>query len=227
MHPEDRGSSDGPLAARQRRGAGAAMTVPRGRAASDVIPPRVRAEPPRRRPTGAPPPLPRKLGASGRLWLGLAVVGGAALIWLFPQNQPQLSVDFETWVLRSIAELRADWLTPAMHAISAAGTGWTPTILGGATVVLLLIFKRWPHLFAFLGALVVLGNLLFVLSLLVKRPRPYEIEILGPWTGFAMPSFPVAILTAFLVGMTYSLVVPGRPRQLVKWAIAVVVAIVA
>ena len=203
------------------------MTVPRERAASDVIPPRVRAERPRRRPTGAPPPLPRKLGATGRLWLGLAVAGGAALIWLFPQNQPQLSVDVEAWILRSIAELRGDWLTPTMQAISAAGTGWTTTILGGATIVLLLIFKRWPQLFAFLGALVILGNLLFVLSLMVKRPRPYEIEILGPWTGFAMPSFPIAILTAFLVGMTYSLVVPGRPRQLAKWAVAVVIAIVA
>src|SRR5215218_3468403 len=169
MHPEDRGSSDGPLAARQRRGRFVAVTLPSERAASDVIPPRVRAEPPRRRPTGAPPPLPRKLGASGKLWLGLAIVGGVALIWLLPKNQPQLSVDIEAWVLRSIAELRADWLTPTMKAISAAGTSWTTTILGGVTVVLLLIFKRWPHLFTFIAALVVLGNLLFVINLVVRR----------------------------------------------------------
>ena len=42
-----------------------------------------------------------------------------------------------------------------------------------------------------------------------------------------MPSYPVAILTAGLIGIAYSLVVPGRPRQWAKWAITVVVAIVA
>jgi tRNA A-37 threonylcarbamoyl transferase component Bud32 len=114
-----------------------------------------------------------------------------------------------------------------MRALSAVGTGWTATILGWGTVVLLLIFKRWRHLFTFLIALVVLFNLMSLIYIRVERPRPYSVEIIGPWTGFAMPSYPVAILTAGLIGIVYSLVVPGRARQWAKWAITVVIAIVA
>jgi len=130
----------------------AGMTSASDRATGGAVSPTVQTDPPRRRPTGAPPPLPRKLGTSGKVWLGLAVVLGAGLIWLFPQgHQPQVSVQIETWVMRTIADLRADWLTPTMRALGAAGTDWTLTILGGATVILLLVFKRWRHLFVFLG----------------------------------------------------------------------------
>ncbi|MGH8837124.1 MAG: phosphatase PAP2 family protein [Actinomycetes bacterium] len=203
------------------------MTAASDPATSDAVPPAVRTAPPRRRPTGTPPPLPRQLGASGKLWIGLAILLGAGLVWAFPRGQPQLSVEIETWLMRTIADFRADWLTPTMRTIGAVGTGWTPTILGGVTVILLVAFKRWRHLLVFLGALSIFGGLLFLLYLVVKRPRPYEIEIIGPWNGFAMPSFPVAVLTACLVGIAYSLVVPGRPREWAKWAITVVVALVA
>jgi tRNA A-37 threonylcarbamoyl transferase component Bud32/membrane-associated phospholipid phosphatase len=202
------------------------VTIPNERIASKVVPPAVRADAPRRRPTGAPPPLPRKLGASGKVWLALAVVLGLALVLLFPKGQPQVTVDFEDWVLRCVAGLRADWLTPTMRALSAVGTGWTPTILGWGTIVALIVFKRWRHLFVYLLALVALFNLTSLIYLRVERPRPYGIEIIGPWSGFAMPSYPVMILTAGLIGIVYSIVVPGRPRQWAKWATAVVVAIV-
>ncbi|HKE52462.1 MAG TPA: phosphatase PAP2 family protein [Actinomycetes bacterium] len=205
----------------------AAMTAASERATGEAVPPTVRTAPPRRRPTGAPPPLPRQLGTSGKLWIGLAIVLGAGLVWFFPRGQPQLSVEIETWLMRTIADLRADWLTPTMRALGTVGTGWTPTILGGVTVILLVVFKRWRHLLVFLGALAIFGGLLFLLYLVVKRPRPYEIEIIGPWNGFAMPSFPVGVLTACLVGIAYSLVIPGRPRQWAKLAITVVVALVA
>jgi tRNA A-37 threonylcarbamoyl transferase component Bud32/membrane-associated phospholipid phosphatase len=203
------------------------VTIPSERVASKIVPPAVRAEAPRRRPTGTPPPLPRKLGASGKVWLILAVVFGTALVVLLPRGQPQAAVDFDAWVLRSVAELRADWLTPTMRALGAVGTGWTATILGWGTVALLLVFKRWRHLFTYLLALVALFNLTALIYNRVQRPRPYGIDIIGPWTGFAMPSYPVAILTAGLLGIVYSIVVPGRPRQWAKWAVAGVVAIVA
>jgi len=198
-------------------------TVP---ATSETVPPAVRTVPPRRRPTGAPPPLPRQLGTSGKVWLGLAILG-AGLIWLLPRGQPQLSVEIETWLMRAIADLRADWLTPPMRAIGALGTGWTPTILGGVTVIVLVVFKRWRHLLVFLGALSIFGGTTFLLYLIAKRPRPYEIEIIGAWNGYAMPSFPIAILTACLLGIAYALLIPGRPRQWAKWAITVVIAVVA
>jgi membrane-associated phospholipid phosphatase len=39
----------------------------------------------------------------------------------------------------------------------------------------------------------------------------------GSWGGWAMPSRPVAILAATLVGVLYTLVPVGRWRQLGKW----------
>src|SRR5690349_17968491 len=109
---------------------GGTVRSPRERLAGYAVPTKVAADAPRRRPTGAPPPLPRKLGATGKFWLVFAIVLATALVLLFPRGQPQVAVDFEEWILRSVTALRADWLTPSMRALSAVGTGWTATILG-------------------------------------------------------------------------------------------------
>ena len=42
-----------------------------------------------------------------------------------------------------------------------------------------------------------------------------------------MPSPPVAIFAAFLIGVAYTLVVPGQARTTAKWVIGVLVAIFA
>ena len=55
---------------------------------------------------------------------------------------------------------------------------------------------------------------------MLTRPRPYGVKIIAGWGGFALPSAPVAALTAVLIGIVYSLVVPGRPRWFAKLAIA-------
>ena len=49
--------------------------------------------------------------------------------------------------------------------------------------------------------------------------------IIASWGGYSAPSPPVAILTFFLVGAVYCLVVPGRPRRYAKAAVAAVVAV--
>jgi tRNA A-37 threonylcarbamoyl transferase component Bud32 len=51
------------------------------------------------------------------------------------------------------------------------------------------------------------------------------VEILGDWTGAAHPSRPVAVFTATVVGMLYSLVPQGRLRQLGKQVVAALVAV--
>ena len=84
------------------------------------------------------------------------------------------------------------------------------------------MFKRWRHLVTFLVYLTFLGLVGTGVLLLTKRPRPYGVTIIGDWIGFSMPSFPVAILAACLMGIAYSLVVPGRPRGWAKIVIAVV-----
>jgi len=138
-----------------------------------------------------------------------------------------VAMHFETAVLRSVAALRADWLTPVMRVIGALGTAWSVTILGWGLVAGLIVFKRLRHLATFVVYLSALGVLGTVVNFVTKRPRPYGVTIIGDWIGFSMPSFPVAILAACLMGVAYSLVVPGRPREWTKLGIGVLLALVA
>ena len=203
------------------------MSAAGARSARDAVPGNARTGTLRRRPTGAPPPLPRKLGASGKGWLGLAGLLAVALVAFVLRGQPLVAAQLETWFLRSIASLRTDSLTPAMRVLGAVGTGWSKPIIGGGILVLLIVFRRWRHLFTFFASLLVAGILGLLVYLLVRRARPYGVTIIGDWTGYAAPSFPVLTLAAGLVGLTYSMVVPGRPREWAKLVIAVVIALVA
>src|SRR6266498_2872338 len=128
----------------------------------------------------------------------------------------------ETAVLRSVAALRAGWLTPVMRVFAALGTAWSVTILGWGLVAGLIVFKRWRHLATFVVYLSALGVLGTVVNFFTKRPRPYGVTITGDWIGFPMP-----ILAACLMGIGYSLVVPGRLRTWTKWGIGVLLVLVA
>ena len=180
-----------------------------------------------RRPSGAPPPLPRTIGASGKTWLVLAAVAAAALIALPIVGQPDPAARFETRVLVQIARLRTGWLTDVMRAINTAGSRWGTTALAWAVVVALIGFRRWRHLFTFLGSFAVLATIGTTLIDNVARPRPYGVTIIGRWGGFSMPSPPVAVFSLVLIGIAYALVVPGRPRQWAKWGVAATLAVFA
>ena len=46
------------------------------------------------------------------------------------------------------------------------------------------------------------------------------VEVIGEWSGFAMPSLPMTVLACFLVSTIYALVPPGRWRTVGKWVVA-------
>jgi membrane-associated phospholipid phosphatase/tRNA A-37 threonylcarbamoyl transferase component Bud32 len=180
----------------------------------------------RRRPTGAPPPLPHPIAVSTTAWLLLAVVilAGAFLIsertsWL------RLGDRANTWFLRLVADLRTPWLTDVATAIKAAGTGWGVTVVGLSVVVLTVVFRRWRHLLVFLGSFFFLELIGQGIYYGLSRPRPYGITIIGSWGGYSAPSPPVVALTFVLVGAVYCLVVPGRPRTYAKIVVAVIIAL--
>jgi tRNA A-37 threonylcarbamoyl transferase component Bud32/membrane-associated phospholipid phosphatase len=205
----------------------AAVSIPKARLTSEAVPGTARTGGLRRRPTGAPPPLPRKLGTSGKVWLGLSGLLAVALVAFVARGQPLLAAEFETGVLRSIASLRTEWLSSAMRVLAAIGSGWSISIVGWGMLALLITFKRWRHLFTFFGSLLVTGMLGTLVYLFMRRPRPYGVTIIGDWTGFAAPSLPMLGLAACLIGFTYSMVVPGRPRNWAKLVTGLVIAIVA
>jgi tRNA A-37 threonylcarbamoyl transferase component Bud32/membrane-associated phospholipid phosphatase len=127
------------------------------------------------------------------------------------------------WVWR----LRVSSLTDLAQAAHALGSQWTIRVLFWSTVGVLVVVRRFRHMFVFVGAVIVVTAVTTVLSYVFARPRPYGVEILGDWTMFSSPSRPVAILTATLVGMLYALAPQGRVRQFGKLAVGCLVGVLA
>jgi tRNA A-37 threonylcarbamoyl transferase component Bud32/membrane-associated phospholipid phosphatase len=177
----------------------------------------------RRRPSGEAPPLPRPL-TTGTYWL--AATGVVLLLWLAALANGATNnyiLSFDLTLLDWVSQLRTLVLTDGMRGVHALGSLWTIRVLFWATMLVLLLTRRFRHLFVFLGAVVGVIALSSLLAYLFMRPRPLGVEILGDWTGAAHPSRPVAVFAATVVGMLYSLVPQGRLRQLGKLAVAALV----
>jgi tRNA A-37 threonylcarbamoyl transferase component Bud32 len=188
--------------------------------------PEVRRSRRRRRPTGQPPPLPRTIQPTGVWWAAAAVVLVTLARVAFGPARRSVGVAVTVWddaVVRWLAGLRLPGLTGLMEAI-VASTGSVGVVgaLRWGTVIALLALRRFRHLMVFVGSF--LAVLLVVRLATVDRPRPFGVDLRGSWAGWAMPSRPVAILTATLIGVLYTLVPVGRWRQLGKWVAAGLVA---
>jgi tRNA A-37 threonylcarbamoyl transferase component Bud32 len=178
----------------------------------------------RRRPSGAPPPLPRQLGVSGWVWVTLSA--SFIAIILVAVAFRSIGNDFERWevaVLRRIAAVRTGWLTTLVLGINTAlAAEWTIRILRLGTLAALVGLRRWRHLLTFLGSVVAVELAVYQLNIFQARPRPIGVRIIGSWEGVSFPSPPVAALAVTLVGMAYTLLPPGRARSRGKWAAAAV-----
>jgi tRNA A-37 threonylcarbamoyl transferase component Bud32 len=152
-------------------------------------------------------------------WAAAAVVLITLAKITFGPARRSLGVAVTAWddaVVRWLAGLRLPGLTGLMEAIVAStGSVGTVEVLRWATVIALLALRRFRHLLVFVGSF--LAVLLVVRLATVDRPRPFGVDLRGSWAGWAMPSRPVAILAATLVGVLYTLVPEGRWRQLGKW----------
>jgi membrane-associated phospholipid phosphatase/tRNA A-37 threonylcarbamoyl transferase component Bud32 len=161
---------------------------------------------------------------TGTYWL--AATGVVLLLWLVALANSATNtyiLSFDLTLLDWVSQARTLVLTDVMRGVHALGSLWTIRVLFWATVAVLLFTRRFRHLFVFLGAVVGVIALSSLLAYLFMRPRPLGVEILGDWTGAAHPSRPVAVFTATVVGMLYSLVPQGRLRQLGKLIIAALV----
>ncbi len=179
----------------------------------------------RRRPSGTPPPLPRSLQASGRVWL---VVGVAALLlW----GTVLLWPDTADWwqrrdhqVLSWLTRRRTDAATTVMEKVAALGSPWTVRALRWGTILILVGFRRWRHLVGAVAAILVFEVFISTVAVEIGRPRPF-VEIIGRWEGPSHPSHPVAALALTLIIMGYSLLPKGRWRD--RWFAASAGAIIA
>ena len=179
----------------------------------------------RRRPSGEPPPLPRHINHSIRWYLLLA--GVAAALWAGMSVPAVLGVITrgDLAVLRGTGTVRTAWLTHVMLDVNAALTSpWTVRLVMLGTIAVLVAFRRFQHLAAYLVIVLAAVLLLSAVTPDIGRMRPTGIQILGPWQGYSQPSRPVAALALALVGVLYTLVPAGRWRNRGKWAAAIIVA---
>src|SRR4051812_6014600 len=153
----------------------------------------------RRRPSGEAPPLPRALNASGKFWLALSAV--VLVMWVVVVVTGTITVFdvVDTRILQAISDLRSPALTRVAEVAGVLATGTAIHVLWLSNLVLLALFRRWRHLFVWIGVGLLVGNLGAALAMTLQRPRPYEVEVIGDWSGFSMPSLPMTVLAAFLV----------------------------
>jgi tRNA A-37 threonylcarbamoyl transferase component Bud32/membrane-associated phospholipid phosphatase len=189
--------------------------------AHDLTPPGSRRGRRRRRPTGEPPPLPRHLESTGVGWMVAAVGLITLTLLVFTAGRYGRGISFtvvDNWVMQRLAAVHTPGLTSFMRGLSGLiGSLWTVKVLAWATLVVLVVYKRYRHLIVGLICFQVVTLLVLGLSAAVRRPRPFGVALDGPWAGWSMPSRPIAYLSAVLVIMLYSLVPKGRWRQLGKW----------
>jgi tRNA A-37 threonylcarbamoyl transferase component Bud32 len=168
--------------------------------------------------------LPRRIDHSIRWYLALAGVCGA--LWAAMSVPAALGIitRADLVILRAVAVVRTDWLTRLMLDVNALQSPWTARLLAWGTIAVLVAFRRFRHLAAYLVVFLASALLVSAMMLGIGRMRPTGIVILGPWQGYAQPSRPVAVLALALVGVLYTLVSAGRWRNRGKWAAAIIVA---
>jgi membrane-associated phospholipid phosphatase/tRNA A-37 threonylcarbamoyl transferase component Bud32 len=206
-------------------------TLPPAVAATGTVarpdPPALRRVGRRRRPSGEPPPLPRHLNASGKWWL--AASGLVVLVWVAVAMTGSVSLfdTADTRILQAFAQVRSEPLTRVALIAGALATPIAVYVLWVANFAVLVVIRRWRHLFVWIGVALVVVNLGSTLLTVLQRPRPYEVELIGRWAGYSMPSLPITVLTAFLVSTLYSLVPAGRYRTIGKWVTCGILAVTA
>jgi tRNA A-37 threonylcarbamoyl transferase component Bud32 len=153
------------------------------------------------------------LNRSGKFWLAIAGVAVLFCALLIPSGGLTLRLDeMEGPVLSGLSALRLDPLTRFFRGLDAA---IGPVVLGvwWGSLLVMLIWRRWRHLFVWIVTIWLVSSLTDVANQVIQRPRPLTVDIVGSWHGFAMPSRPVAVLAATAVNVLYALVPAGRARD--------------
>jgi tRNA A-37 threonylcarbamoyl transferase component Bud32/membrane-associated phospholipid phosphatase len=212
------------------------MDIPADRSRSTGAPPlhptlrEAARSPRRRRPTGAAPPLPYRLQTSGVGWLVAAVVLVGLTLAIFARGLrgPAVAVTvIDDAVVRWLAGLVGPGVAPFLRGVARVGSWWVLYTSFYGLVLALLVLRRWRHLLVWFVAAELAGFLTFGLAVIVRRPRPFGVDLQASWGGWALPSLQVAFLTAILMGVLYTLVPEGRWRNTGKWVVAGLVAVVA
>jgi tRNA A-37 threonylcarbamoyl transferase component Bud32 len=186
--------------------------------------------PRRRRPTGAAPPLPYRLQTSGVGWLvaALVLVGLTLVIFGRGLRGPAVTATvIDDAIVGWLAGLVGPGAAPLLRGVARISSWSVLYTTYYGLLLALAVLRRWRHLIVWFVAVLLGGNLIDVLAMITRRPRPFGVDIRSSWGGWALPSVQVAFLTAGLMGVLYTLVPEGRWRNTGKWVAAGLIAVVA
>jgi len=177
-----------------------------------------------RRPTGAPPPLPKSIGFTGWLWLlATFLVVGLASLW-FHFSLSALHV-IDGFVSDVVVDLRMGWLDATTRFFNTAASTGGIALFGAAVIVSAAWFRRWRHVIVCLVSIAAVQLAAGGLYLVASRPRPFGVIPIAGWEGYSSPSMPIAGLAAVGTSAIYMLVVQGRPRYYAKCLLAAALAV--
>jgi hypothetical protein len=127
-------------------------------------------------------------------------------------------------VLEWFARTRTPALTDAAKLVALLTTFAAVMVLRVATVLVLVVYRRFRHLVVFLVTLVV-TDWVVVRLLFVELPRP-TVPVLVEVDGYAFPSKAISALAITLYAMTFVLVPRGRGRNQLRVGVAAALVLV-
>jgi hypothetical protein len=164
----------------------------------------------RRRPSGEPPPLPREDRWTRWIWVlaGVLLLGAALNVLIHTTDVVQR---MDEAVLEWFARVRTPALTDAAKLVALLTAFAAVMFLRIATVLVLVLYRRFRHLVVFLVTLVV-ADWVVVRLLFVELPRP-TVPVLVDVDGYAFPSKAISALAITLYAMTFVFVPRGGGRN--------------
>ncbi|HVD68961.1 MAG TPA: hypothetical protein VNF25_09765, partial [Actinomycetota bacterium] len=131
--------------------------------------------------------MPKQIGSTGWVWLialGAVVVTGC--LWL--RADPGPLDRFDASITDAVISVRTGWLDTFAEKAHTVGSRVGFAALGLLLVFTAAWFHRWRHLVIWIISLGITGALLQGLELLSLRPRPFGVQQLASWEGYATPS---------------------------------------
>ena len=182
-----------------------------------------------RRPSGAPPPLPRHIERSGYIWLAAAIVAVGGVIAVFAGGLSRWAVDvtvIDDAITRHVASAPVPVFTAVARVIAEVGAAPATIFAGYALLLALVVLRRFRYLVVLIVSYEVMGALTAIILFVVHRTLPFGVPIQFHWAGFSMPSVEIEKVCAVLTGALYTLVPAGRWRRRGGWAALSIVVVI-
>ena len=195
-----------------------------------VAPSRQARVPRRRRPSGAPPPLPRHLRTTGIGWLIGAIVAVVFTVVIYHdgvQGAAITVIDIDDTIVRWVSDVDLPGIHGTARFVSYASSWWVIELTVWLLPIALIVFRRWRHLLIYLVASQVVQMVNERLYEFAMLPRPFGVPLRASWGGWSMPAEQMFALAGLSVMALYSLAPAGRVRNRLKWALAIVITLVA